>query len=221
MIVKAMAEASKPMIELGIDHQAIDTVVVARRIALYGSRNSPADTMIGIQHRLALAGHARVMQALGELAIANSNVHLLFRCLDGLGFLGCSAAKADNAELGTACMLGLVQLGRLARKNSLPCFWDRCALTPDDHAEKRIEWIASWTTHLDGKRRERWGRSVSDALSRLRGFDTEVSYFESGGMWRFALKHSKEPYIYRINDNGRLRSCDFSDPNMVRELVIY
>jgi hypothetical protein len=220
-IVAAMALAAKPLIEAGIDHQAVDTIVVARRIALYGAKHSPQDNLIGIQHRFTLARHAKLMQEFGEVAIANGNVHLLYRCLDGLGFLGCSAAKADNTELGAACLLGLVQLGRLARKNALSCFWDRCALTPEDHAEERIEWIVSWTPQLEEKRRERWGRSVSDALSRLRGFETEVSYVETDGMWKYFLKYSKQPYIHTIIENGRPRSNDFSDPNMIRELVIY
>jgi hypothetical protein len=221
MITKAMAIVSKALIRTGLDEAAVDTVVVARRIALSGSKNSPDELLSGIEHRNTLAGHARIMHELGEQAITHRNTHLLYRCLDGLGFLGCSAAKADNTELGTACLLGLVQLGRLARKGELPCFWDRCALTVEDHAEERIKWIASWTPKLGEERRERWRHSVSDALSRLLGFSTSVFYVEKEGTWSINYKYSEEPYRYSINDNGRCRSYDFSDATMVREFVIH
>jgi hypothetical protein len=220
-IVCAMAGAAKALIESGVERQAIDVVVVARRVALIGSKTNPREPLTDAQHRHTLAGHARIMQELGETAIANSNAHLLFRCLDGLRFLGCSAAKVNNTELGTACLLGLVQLGRMARKEELPCFWDRCSLTPEDHAEEGIGWILTWIPKLDEKGRERWGASIADALSRLRGFETTVSFTEQNGSWQPKVTYSEAPYIYRINDNGRWRSYDFSDQNVLRELVIY
>jgi hypothetical protein len=216
-----MTGAAKPLINLGLERQAIDTVVVARRIALRGSKTKPREPLTDAQHRYTLAGHARIMQELGEAAIANRNVHLLYRCLDGLGFLGCSAAKVNNPELGTACLLGLVQLGRIARKDDLPCFWDRCALTPEDHAEERIEWILTWIPRLDEKGRERWGRSIGEALSRLRGLETSVLCTETEGNWQPKVTYSEDPHIYRVNDHGRWRLYDFSDKNAVRELVIY
>lgn len=221
MIVSAMAGGAKPLIDRGIERQAIDTVVVARRVALQGSKTEPREPLIDSYHRHTLAGHAKIMQDLGEAGIANRNVHLLFRCLDGLGFLGCSGAKVNNPELGNACLLGLVQLGRIARRDELPCFWDRCALAPEDHAEERIEWILTWTARLDENARERWRRSIEAALSRLRGFETTVSYSQTNGGWEPDVTYSETPYIYQINDHGRWRTYDFSDKNLVRELVIY
>ena len=212
-IVGAMAGAAKPLIGCSIERQAIDVVVVARRVALIGSKTKPRELLTDAQHRHTLAGDARIIQELGRTAIANGNVHLLYRCLDGLGFLGCSAAKVNNTELGTACLLGLVQLGRMARKDELPCFWDRCSLTPEDHSEERIEWILSWTPRLDENGRERWGRSIADALSRLRGFKTSVSYAETNGGWQPKVTYSNDPYVYG--------AYDFSDKNVLRELVIY
>ena len=92
---------------------------------------------------------------------------------------------------------------------------------PDDHAEARIERITSWTTHLVGQRRERWGRSVNDALSRVRGFKTIVQYLDTDDGCKYAIERTNDPYIYTVIENGRVRSYDFSDINMVRELVIH
>jgi hypothetical protein len=55
----------------------------------------------------------------------------------------------------------------------------------------------------------------------LRGKRTTVEYAEEGGRLKYSIRVSNQPYVYNIDDNGGVRSYDFSDPTMVRELHLY
>jgi hypothetical protein len=73
MITKAMTIASKALIKMNVDDPAVDTIVVARRVALSGAQHSPDDVLERVEHHNTLAGQARIMQELGEAAVTERN----------------------------------------------------------------------------------------------------------------------------------------------------
>jgi hypothetical protein len=171
-VLGGMALVSEDLLKAGNDASALVPVIVARQLATEGM-GSEKETA-GMQDVLVnhgLAACATIIKNLGEAAIGLGDTQFLYRCLDALGWLGCAAAREKQHAVGSACANGLVQLGRLARAKQLPCFWNRCALSPADHACERIEWIASWTCRLDEVGRGRWEercRTRSPAFQALK-----------------------------------------------------
>jgi hypothetical protein len=172
-------------------------------------------------YREAMASYAGVITRMGIAAAQHDHSDLHYRCMDGLGFLGVTAIRTHSTTLAIACMSGLVQLGRIARARNLPCFWDRCGLLPDAHAEDRIGWMISWVTHYDANGRERWARTSGDALSRLRGTRTNVQFAEEGGRVKYHIVTTDQPYAIGILDDGRHAQVDYSDPTMLKDFMLY
>jgi hypothetical protein len=97
-----------------------------------------------------------VIKTLGQEAIIIRNSDFLYRCLDALGWLGCSAVKNNSRDVGLACLQGLIQLGRESRAANLECFWSNCSLLPFDHAYERIDWMLTWVISITQDKRESW-----------------------------------------------------------------
>jgi len=125
--------------------------------------------------------------------------------------------KKDNEEVGKACLLAIVQMGRYARRDARECFWDHCGLTPWDHAEERLRWMLSWTAKLEEAERTRWLRLFSEAFSRLRGFECEI---EVNGI-NFLIKESQEPHQGIFGDGQVTRKVDYSDFRLVKEISLF
>jgi hypothetical protein len=107
-------------------------------------------------------------------------------------------------------------MGRYARRDKLEYFWDRCALTPWDHAEERLSWMMSWVVKKDSDR-ETWLKLFSEAYSRLRGFVTEIALKEKS----FTIQESKSPHAWTVSDNRATGTIDYSDFSVVKEFALY
>jgi hypothetical protein len=158
---------------------------------------------------------------LAQTAIRLKNSDFLYRCLDSFGYLGCSAVKHNNLPVGRTCLRALAQLGREARANSMECFWDRCALTPTDHAQERIEWMISWLPSAPENCREMWIRSMQEAYSRIIGRETTltVSFEDSKPTFNLALSEKSFQLNYAYERIGRV--LDYSDFTVLKDLELY
>ena len=210
------------MLDIGDAETALTPIIAARQWATRGLEINTQEHMIedflldGV-----FSSCATTIQRLGEKAVNKRDSEYLYRCMDAIGWLGCAAARKSNQTVGNICANALVQLGRISRAEKLPCFWTRCALLPADHAFERLEWILSWTVTLDQDARERWGTSLSEALSRLRGYKTTVQYVEQNGAWKYSLDSADKPHTYTVIDNGMPRVIDYSMFDELKEFNLY
>lgn len=201
---------------------ALIPVITIRQLATEAVESqSPEDRMQAMLIMHAVEQCARSLQRLGEMSIRLGHADYLYACFDALGWLGCAAAREDESGVGNACANALAQLGRIARAKKLACFYTRCALLPEDHAYERIQWIITWTAALEGARREGWGESMAEAISRLLGRQTSIHYEAKGEKFMCRVDVTEHPYKFTMNDNGRVRTIDYSDPDELKDFHLY
>jgi hypothetical protein len=159
------------------------------------------------------------MQRLGLAAIAAGNADYVYRAMEGLGWLGCSAARVKNHEVGIACLSGLVQVGRASRAANLQCHWSHCALLPIDHAAERVDWIASWAASMEpATDQNMWARALAEARSRLAGTTHKLSFGkDSTGRVTYSFVDSGTPHC--ISEGTR--TINYTDQNELKDLQIW
>ena len=222
-----METLGKKCLESGQYESAIIPVVIARQLVQKGML-SPPDFGSGenaqthsfvFKHGLSLIPD--VIKDMGRVGVTVKDSNYVYRCLDALGWLGCSAIKANRIDVVRTCLRGIAQLGRESRAAELQCFWDRCALQPADHARERIEWIISWLDKVKDVEREACIRSLEEALSRLQGTKTDLAIVESDGKLKITINDSDKPYVVRYSRERVTRQVDYSDPKELKDLVLY
>lgn len=228
-ILQIMSEHADNLLKKSSDSSSLVPLILARQLATRlvngidweKPRNEDMDRFIMGQ---SLAGFPRMMQHLAETAIERKDSNFLYRCLEAIGWLGCSAIKKNMHPLTEQCLASLVQLARIARAKKLECFWTRCAITPPEHAMERVGWILSWTTKLDEKKRNSWVRTIQEAYSRYHGKECELSYApdsETPDKLRPKLIITEKPFIISFLADGGSRDLDYSDETMLKEFQLY
>ncbi|MDP1843277.1 MAG: hypothetical protein Q8K64_07630 [Sediminibacterium sp.] len=190
-----------------------------RELSQKGIADKHEDDSRKIDHYL--SGFARHIRTVGDKAIEKLNSDILYRCLEELGFLGCTAIKANQYHVSIECIQSLTQLGRAARAAKMKCFYPSCLLEPVDHAEQRIWWMLSWVPYLDQKQRERWAETFSTAYSRLNGFTINISEQLIDGKIGFSFERTKEAYTMSYSEGGYYRTIDYSDFTDLKEFRLY
>jgi len=166
-----------------------------------------------------LAIYPSGVQELGEAAIDSRKSELLYRCLETLSWIGCSAVRDDGSETGRRAAEGLVQLGRLARHIKLECHWARCTLTPHQHARERLQWMVTWIPK--SHERERWLESLGTAFSRLDGYERSLRLEESDTpKITLVMPEDAEPHTESFFAEGGERTLDYSDEAMLKDQVL-
>ena len=169
-----------------------------------------------------LSSYPADMEGLGRSAIEVRDTDFLYRCLEAIAWIGCAAARQDDRVMGATCLQALAQLGREVRVAGLECFWQKCLLTPFEHVDERIFWIVSWLPQVPEESRSGWCALTAEALSRLHGYKCRVTLEaeDDGTLQPSAAIDKDMPHRGSINDNGRLRTIDYSDRNMLKELEL-
>lgn len=217
-ILLQMVEVSKELLRKGNRDSSLITIVIARQAAQRGIDSPhPQNPLFDAN----LASLVEVIKTLGKEAIKLSNTEYLYRCLDALGWLGCSSVKKDHLEIGTACLQAIVQLGRETVPKKLECFWSHCALTPADHAFERLDWMLSWVKSLENSKREDWVKALSEAYSRLRGVEFDIKIESKNGKETIIKVESDRPFKASYIANGTFREVDYSDPDFLKDLKLY
>lgn len=174
-----------------------------------------------------LANCVSVIKVLGQYAIRAGDVEFLYRCLESLDWLGCEMAKHKMEEPLLACMAGLVQLGREARHKKLQCFWERCSLPPHLHAEEKLGDILTWLVQQRTEKGFWCERSISAALSRLRGYFCYIKPDPKSNVafWitdELDEKGDRVPCKYHSTAaSGYTSEIDYSDPSELKEYQLY
>jgi len=215
-------------LEDGARDLVLAPLVVARQIIQKGvdqplTSNKPIQDapieVLMFKHELPQLGNT--IKTLGHAAVEEMDTDILYRCFDAFGWLGCSAMKQDNHEVGKACLRGLSQLARESRAAKLECFYSRCALEPWQHAEERIGWILTWLPKLPTEAHKKWMRSIEEAYSRLHGFEVTVKIEQRDGKPFFGIGVSKTPYTSGYSGWQGNRTVDYSDINFLKDLELY
>lgn len=168
-----------------------------------------------------LSNFASMIKLLGSSAVKAKDSHFLYLVLEGYGWLGCAAVKANNVELAKTCIRGLAQLGRESRSAKLECHWDRCALLPDHHALERIEWIVTWVPKADPEKQQEFLNLLGNGASRLRGKNSTYNFSLSGEKATIGIDYSEEPHSESQSGSGGHRNLDYSDDSMLKDYELY
>ena len=192
----------------------ISMLTALRQVAELALRQHPE-----MMDEYPLAGHARRVIGLANSAIDQQDSEALYRCSETIGWIGCSAVRNDCDEVGRRCAEAIVQLARLARARGLDCFWERCSRTPFDHAEQHLEWMITWIPQSAASDKGGWLDVLGRAAARMRGVEIELTLDDNGKKVTMTVDPAT-PHKESIDDNGLLRTYDYSDPEMVDEYLL-
>lgn len=219
-IIGSLTNFAKKILDLDNRDGALLIVSLNRQLAQKGIYDPPREQEDRF-FELHLPTFPAQIKSIGQKAVELKNSDFLYRCLEELGYLGCSAIKNNHYHVGVECLQSLVQLGREARANNVKCFWRHCMLETIDHADERIWWMLSWVTHLDEKSQKQWVETFQTAYSRLRGFKREIEIAEENGNKGFRFKDSEEPYKESFSKDNYFKTVDYSDFNEIKEFKLY
>ncbi|KOH45351.1 hypothetical protein [Sunxiuqinia dokdonensis] len=161
------------------------------------------------------------IKELGSKAVVVNDSDFLYRCLEELGYLGCTGVKNNDVSTGKLALQYIVQLGRESRAKKMKCFWTHCALEPWEHAHERIWWLLSWVATLDESTHRHWLDIFETGYSRILGFKVELSSEEKDGKVGFRIKETNEKYVEGFSSDGYTKNVDYSDFNEIKELKLW
>lgn len=202
-------------------------IIVARQIVQKGMDSPPQapegqDQPIEItEFHWRLPSLTNCIKNLASFAINKGDTEFLYRCLDGFGWLGCSAVKCRETEVVTSCLRALTQLGREVRAKELECFWDRCPVRPEDHAVERIDWIVTWISQMPEDQRQEMVGLAECAYSRFYGKEITLEFTKRpDGKISITKQFSKEKHIEGYSMNAGARDVDYSDFTFLKDLEL-
>jgi hypothetical protein len=219
-MIASLTSFAKKILETGNCDGSLFIVSLNRQLAQRGIYIPPTNQNDRF-FELHLPAFPAQIKDIGQKAVALKNSDFLYRCLEELGYLGCTAIKNNSYQVGNECLQSLVQLGREARANNVKCFWRHCMLETIDHADERIWWMLSWVTHLDEKSQKRWVESFKTAYSRLRGYKREIEFVKVNERDGFRFKDSDEPHKESFSQESYYRTVDYSDFQEIKEFKLY
>ncbi len=168
-----------------------------------------------------LTNFALYLTKIGQEAIYVKDSDILYRCIEDLGFLGCTAVKNNHYHLTIECLQGLVQLGREARAAEVKCFWRHCALDMTDHVDERIEWMVTWLPQVPEVDRKSLCETFSTAYSRLYGKKIEVEMRYINGVLGVAFIKSENKHIESFSKGKYHQTVDYSNYKEIKEFKLY
>ncbi|SHM81110.1 ABC transporter permease [Mucilaginibacter sp. OK098] len=171
--------------------------------------------------KLHLPVYPMYIKRIGQAAIRDGSSEMMYRCLEELGYLGCSAVKNYQFQVIIETLQSIVQLGRESRAAGLVCFDQRCTLDPPAHAKERLWWMLSWIHHLSDDKVQLIHRSFETAYSRLSGFKTTIVMSREGDQPVFDINESKEPHVEGYISGNHPGKIDYSDPKQIKEYKLY
>jgi hypothetical protein len=167
---------------------------------------------------LSLAAIIALVKEAGIKAIAVRNTDFLYRCLDVLSYTGCSAIEKNLYFLTKECARGLCYLGRVAKHSGIECYWDKCALTPYEHALEKLEPIVRCARKIPAAARTRWIEMLQEVEARLYGYDVTIE-IEEDEKTRATIRIDRQsPHRAHFILEGGSRTLDFSDFSMLKDV---
>ncbi|MBA0194302.1 hypothetical protein [Pectobacterium carotovorum] len=172
--------------------------------------------------------YAYDIKELAVSALNNGNFHFAYRCMESLSYLGCNSAKLKSLKTVVAVFESIVHLGRLSRSLNIGCFWPRCLIPAESHAEEFMGHILTWLVHDMKSNGDFYMKNYAEqAYSRIRGVKCVIKPKPNSNpfLWIEELKGEdgeKTPHIeYESGMYGYGGKSDYSDFSNLKEYVLY
>ncbi|MEZ6965989.1 hypothetical protein [Aeromonas sp. S9(2024)] len=171
--------------------------------------------------------YAHDIKDLGVSALTGDNPHFAFRCMESLSYLGCNAAKLGSTQTVAAVFESIVHLGRVSRNLGIGCFWSRCLISAESHAEEFLGHILTWLIHdLDENGKFFMKDYAEQAYSRIRGVKCVIRPKPNSQpiFWILEMKDdggNTIPHIeYEVGMYGYSGQLDYSDFKNLKEYTL-
>ncbi|MGK4444711.1 hypothetical protein ACSMDF_15280 [Yersinia enterocolitica] len=171
--------------------------------------------------------YAYYIKNLGVSALNNSNSHFAYRCMESLSFLGCNSAKLKSQQTVVAVFESIIHLGRLARNLKIGCFWSRCLIPAESHAEEFMGHILTWLIQDIKSDGDFFMKEYAEqAYSRIRGVKCSIKPKRNLNpcFWIEEIEEDgkKIPHIeYESGMYGYGGHSDYSDFSNLKEYVLH
>lgn len=174
-----------------------------------------------------ISAYAHDIKKLGVAALDGSNSHFTYRCMESLSYLGCNAAKLKSTEVVVSVFESIVHLGRVARASGIGCFYSRCLIPAESHAEEFLGHILTWFISDIGEDGSFFMKDHAEqAYSRLRGVKCVVRPKPKLHpiFWIEELKTDGQSIPHIEHQSGMFGYCgklDYSDFSNLKEYKLY
>lgn len=177
--------------------------------------------------RINIAAYAHDIKTLGVAALTSNNNHFAYRCMESLSYLGCNAAKLKSTDTVTAVFESIVHIGRLSRNLEIGCFWSRCLIPAESHAEEFLGHIITWLiADIDSSGKFFMKDHTEQAYSRLRGVKCIVKPKNKMNpiFWIEELKENSKTISHIESQSGMYGyggKLDYSDFSNLKEYTLH
>jgi hypothetical protein len=174
-----------------------------------------------------ISAYVYYIKELGASALSSGNSHFSYRCMETLSYLGCNAAKLKSQQTIVAVFESIVHLGRMARNLKIGCFWPRCLIPAESHAEEFMGHILTWLVHdIDSSGDFFMKGYAEQAYSRLRGVKCVIkpNFDYNPCFWIEEIKEGSESIPHIEEESGMYGydgKSDYSDFSNIKEYVLY
>ena len=205
----------------------LNTIHRVIEINIYKMENDASNDGVEQLDKYNISAYAYDIKALGVSALNNGNSHFSHRCMESLSYLGCNAAKLKSTQTVVAVFESIVHLGRLARSLKIGCFWSRCLIPAESHAEEFIGHILTWLVNdIDSDGNFFMKGYAEQAYSRLRGVKCAIKPMLNSNpcVWIEELGKDGEkiPHIeYELGMYGYEGQSDYSDFTNLKEYILH
>jgi len=174
-----------------------------------------------------ISAYAYDIETLGLAALRHDNPNFAYRCMETLSYLGCNAAKLKSTDTVTAVFVSIVQMGRTAKHLKVGCFWTRCLIPIESHAEEFMGHILTWLVQDFSANGSFYMKEYAEqAYSRLRGVKCVIRP-KANSNPKFWIEELKEdgksiPHIeYESGMWGYDGQIDYSDFSNLKDYVLH
>jgi len=174
-----------------------------------------------------ISSYAYDIKALGVAALNSNNSHFAYRCMETLSYLGCNAAKLRATQTIVSVLESMVQLGRLAKKLNIGCFWFRCLIPAESHVEEFMGHILTWLVQDISTTGDFYMKEYAEqAYSRLRGIKCVIKPKAGSNpkFWIEELEENGEKIAHIEYESGMWGydgQLDYSDFSNLKEYVLH
>lgn len=174
-----------------------------------------------------ISTYAYDIKALGVTALNSGNSHFAYRCMETLSYLGCNAAKLKSTQTVIAVFESIVQIGRVAKNLKIGCFWSRCLIPAESHAEEFMGHILTWLIQDYSPDGSFYMKEYAEqSYSRLRGVKCAIKPKSNLNpkFWIEELKEDGRNITYIERESGMYGydgEMDYSDFSNLKEYVLH
>lgn len=171
--------------------------------------------------------YAYDIKELGVAALNSGNSHFAYRCMETLSYLGCNAAKLKSTQVVVAVFESIVHLGRVARNSKIGCFWSRCLIPAESHAEEFMGHMLTWLVQDIKPNGEFFMKDYAEqAYSRIRGVKCAIQPRKNSSpcFWIDELVKDGEkiPHVeYESGMFGYSGESNYADFTNLKEYVLH